>query len=104
MVRLLGMIFLMGLSGIGGYFLSPHAGKIDWPSVADRYMPAEKQSQPRQPQPCSSLQKGGVTREMVALTNIFLGTDVSGDFATLEDLCQAVNGGGGGRESCARLH
>ena len=101
MVRLLGMLFLMGLSAMGGYLLSPHTGPIKWPWVFCALVGPEPQ--PSVDKPSGTLPKTGVSREIVTLTNIYLGTDVSDDFATLEDLCKAVNGGGGGRESCARL-
>lgn len=102
MVRFLGMLFLMGLSAMGGYLFGPHRGPINWPCVLCRPVAAE--AQPSIEKPSGTSRTTGVSREVVTLTNIFLGTDVSGDFATLEDLCKAVNGGGGGRESCARLH
>jgi hypothetical protein len=101
MVRLLGMILLMGLSALGGYYLSPHMGEINWSCVLDRFTAANQQRHPPPPSPVSK--KAEVSQKMVTLTNIFLGTDVSGNFATLEDLCKAVHGGGGGRESCAQL-
>jgi hypothetical protein len=101
MVRFFGMIFLMGLSALGGYYFSPQMSKIDWSCVSERLTVPDRQPNPPQRSPTS--RTAGVSEKMITLTNIFLGTDVSGDFATLEDLCKAVNGGGGGRDSCARL-
>jgi hypothetical protein len=100
-LKLLGVLFLMGLSALGGYCFSPQMGKINWSYILDRLSAPDRHSS--LPQPSQTSQKTGVSKKMITLTNILMGTDVSGDFATLEDLCKAVDGGGGGLESCARL-
>jgi hypothetical protein len=101
MIRGLGVVFLMGLSALGGYYLSPHMSRINWSCVLDQ-LSARHQHAPL-PQPIQASPTAGVSQKMITFTNILMGTDVSGDFATLEALCKAVGGGGGGSESCARL-